>query len=106
MDKSTYSKVREYLHMVADRTPGFVGAYLFGSYAKNTQRLESDIDIALVIRGLTSANKFDVQVQLMLMAAEFDTRIEPHPISDEDLLSSSPFAHEIRRTGVKIRLAH
>jgi uncharacterized protein len=104
MDKSTYSTVRKYLRRVADRTPGFSRAYLFGSYAKNTQGPESDIDIAMVIRGLSIADKFDTQVQLMLMAAEFDTRIEPHPMSDEELLSSSPFAHEIRRTGIEINL--
>lgn len=104
MDKSTYSSVKQYVRMVANRTPGFVKAYLFGSYAKNTQRPESDIDIALVIQGLKSWEKFDTQVHLMIMAAEFDTRIEPHPISDEDLVSSSPFAHEIRSTGVELKL--
>ncbi|WP_083985261.1 nucleotidyltransferase domain-containing protein [Geofilum rubicundum] len=30
------------------QTPGFVTAYLFGSYAKNIHQTESDIDIALV----------------------------------------------------------
>ena len=103
MDKKTDKIVREYILTVANQIPGFVTAYLFGSFAKNNQKYESDIDIALVIDNLKDSDKFDVQVQLMLLASKFDSRIEPHPLSKKDLVSDNPFIHEIRKTGIEIR---
>ena len=103
MDQKTDNIIRLFISTVADQTPGFVTAYLFGSYAKNNQRLESDIDIALIIDNLKDSDKFDIQVQLMLLASKFDSRIEPHPLSRQDLISDSPFVHEIKKTGIEIK---
>ncbi len=104
MDKKTNSIIKQFIISVANHTPGFVNAYLFGSYAKTIQKPESDIDIALVIDNLKDSDKFDIQVQLMLLASKFDSRIEPHPISQQDLSSGNPFANEIIKTGRKISL--
>jgi uncharacterized protein len=103
MDKRTDSIIRQYISSVANQTPGFVTAYLFGSFAKNNQRPESDIDIALIIDNLRDSDKFDIQVQLMLLAAKFDSRIEPHPLSRQDFLSDNPFVYEIMKTGIEIK---
>lgn len=103
MDKKTDKIIRQYILTVANQTPGFVTAYLFGSFAKNNQRPESDIDIALIIDNLKDSDKFDIQVQLMLLASKFDSRIEPHPLSRQDLISNNPFVHEIKETGIEIR---
>jgi predicted nucleotidyltransferase len=103
MDKETDNIIRQYISSVAAQTPGFVTAYLFGSFARNKQRPESDIDIALIIDNLQDSDKFDIQVQLMLLASKFDPRIEPHPLSRQDMLSENPFAHEIRKTGIEIK---
>jgi predicted nucleotidyltransferase len=75
-----------------------VSACLFGSYAKNKQRPDSDIDIAFVFNELSDTDKFDWQVKLMLFAANFDSRIEPHPITLQDINSGNPFAYEITST--------
>lgn len=104
MDKKTDNAIRQFILKVANQTPGFVTAYLFGSYAKNSQRPDSDIDIALIIDNLNDSDKFDIQVQLMLLASQFDSRIEPHPLSRQDLTSDSPFIHEIKKTGIEISL--
>jgi len=103
MDKKIDKIIRQYIVTVAKQTPGFLTAYLFGSYAKNNQRAESDIDIALIIDNLKDSDKFDIQVQLMLLASRFDSRIEPHPLSKQDLYSDNPFAHEIIKTGIEIK---
>jgi len=103
MDKKIDAIIRQYISTVSNQTPGFVTAYLFGSYAKNKQSPESDIDIALIIDNLKDSDKFDIQVQLMLLASEFDSRIEPHPVSLQDLISDNPFIHEIKKTGIEIR---
>ncbi len=102
MDKKTNNLIRQFITTVADQTPGYVTAYLFGSFAKNKQRPDSDINIALIIDNLKDSQKFDIQVQLMLLASEYDSRIEPHPLSKQDLNSDNPFVNEIRKTGIEI----
>jgi uncharacterized protein len=103
MDKRINNSIRQYVSAIASKTPGFVTAYLFGSYAKNTQTVESDIDIALIIDNLNDSDKFDVQVKCMIIASKFDTRIEPHPLSKQDLTSDNPFVYEIKKTGIEIK---
>ncbi|MEZ5196952.1 MAG: hypothetical protein R2764_11260 [Bacteroidales bacterium] len=56
------------------------------------------------IDGLKDSDKFDLQVQLILLAAQFDSRIEPHPISKQELASENPFVAEIRKTGKGISI--
>ena len=102
MDKKTDSTIRQFIASVANQTPGFVAAYLFGSYAKNKQVPDSDIDIAVIIDNLNDSEKFDIQVKMMLLASRFDSRIEPHPFSKQDLNSNNPFIHEIMGTGIEI----
>lgn len=103
MDKKTDKSVKDFISTVAKQNPNLVTAYLFGSYAKGKQNDNSDIDLALIIDHLSDSEKFDLQIQLMLTASQFDIRIEPHPLSIEEFYSSSPFAAEIKRTGIEIR---
>lgn len=102
-DKELNNTINKYITSVAEQYAGFITAYLFGSYATNNQQSESDIDIALVLENLNDEERFDTQVQLMLLASQFDTRIEPHPLSKQDLLSNRPFVAEIKRTGIEIK---
>ncbi|HBG71377.1 MAG: DNA polymerase subunit beta [Bacteroidetes bacterium GWF2_43_63] len=103
MDKRTDKIIRQFISTVSEQTPGYVTAYLFGSYAKGNQRPDSDIDIALIIDNLQDSEKFDTQVQLMLLASKFDLRIEPHPLSLNDMESNNPFVFEILKTGIELR---
>jgi len=103
MDERTNRSVEAFLNEVAHQNADLVTAYLFGSFAQGKQKRESDIDLALVIRHLTEDERFDVQVQLMMLAADFDTRIEPHPIAAEDFNSGNSFAIEIKNTGTELR---
>lgn len=102
MDKKIDKIVREYVETVAAKNQDFVTAYLFGSYAKGTQREESDIDVAIIFDPLRDEDKFDLRVNLMLLSSTFDTRIEPHPLSSEDFYSDNPFAAEIKKTGIEM----
>jgi len=104
MDKNINKIVKEYIRVVLNHQPDLLSAYIFGSYARNNQREDSDIDIALVIEHLTDKDRFDTQVKLMLLASDIDKRIEPHPISNVDLQSNNPFALEILKTGIKLNL--
>lgn len=102
MDKRTNKIISDYIASVAKQNAHLVKAYLFGSYAKLTNGIDSDIDVALIIENLNDDEKFDLQVQLMLLASNFDMRIEPHPISKKDFNLGNPFAAEIKRTGIEI----
>lgn len=104
MDKELNRTIRRYIANVAKQEPGLISAFLFGSYASNRQRSDSDIDVALVIDNLLDVDRFNTQVRLMMLASEIDTRIEPHPISKQDLISNNPFAAEIMRTGIEVKL--
>jgi predicted nucleotidyltransferase len=104
MDKTINRTVKKYINSVAKLQPGLITAYLFGSYAKNNQRTDSDIDVALVIDNLPDNDRFNIQVQLMILASKIDNRIEPHPISKEDIISRNPFAVEILRTGIELKI--
>jgi len=96
--------VKNYIKSVLQQQPGLISAFLFGSYAQNKQRVESDIDIALVFDNLSDSERFNTQVKLMMLASKIDTRIEPHPISKQDLLSNNPFVLEIKRTGIELKV--
>jgi len=104
MDKSINWIIKNYINSVLEQQPGLISAFLFGSYAKNSQRSESDIDIALVFDNLSDSERFNMQVKLMLIASKIDSRIEPHPLSKEDLLSNNPFIMEIKRTGIELKV--
>jgi len=104
MDKSTNTIIKNYISAVAEEYNKIQKAYIFGSYAKQTERNDSDIDIAFMIKDLKNEDRFDVQVQLMLLASNYDLRIEPHPISIADFNTNHPFASEIIATGIEINI--
>ena len=102
MDKNINSVVVKYLDLINKKYSNIEGAYLFGSYAKGKSSEDSDIDLALIFTNLDDSKRFDIQVQLMLLAAQIDSRIEPHPISQDDFNSGSLLAVEIKKTGIEI----
>jgi len=102
MDKGINNAIADYLKLIRQNYSDLDKAILFGSYAKGKELQESDIDIALVFNDLDDSKRFDMQVQLMMLASQIDTRIEPHPISKNDLDSGNPFVVEIQRTGVEL----
>ena len=75
-------------------------AYIFGSYAKGTQREESDIDIALVFSHMDDF--FEMQMELFRRRRNIDLRIEPHPFDEDDFSENNPVAVEIMNTGIEI----
>ena len=103
MDKGINNAINQYITLLKNTHTGIKKVILFGSYAKNNEKNDSDIDIALIFDKLKDVDKFDLQVQLMLLAAQIDSRIEPHPISKKDFNSDNPFVVEIKRTGIEIK---
>ena len=102
MDKTINKKITSYIKLIKEKYTDFECVYVFGSYARGNPKQDSDIDLALIFRNLVDSKRFDLQVQLMLLASQIDTRIEPHPISHDDFYSENPFAVEIKKTGIEL----
>ncbi|MDR3244102.1 MAG: nucleotidyltransferase domain-containing protein [Elusimicrobiota bacterium] len=75
--------------------------YLFGSYVKGTNHIDSDIDIA-VISDDFKGDCIDDTVKLMRFRRSIDTMIEPHPFLLKDFNKQNGFAKEIIDTGIRI----
>jgi uncharacterized protein len=102
MDKAINKIITDYIKLIHQNYSDFESVYVFGSYAKKISNQDSDIDLAIIFKDLDDSKRFDVQVQLMLLASQIDTRIEPHPISHNDFYSDNPFVVEIKKTGFEI----
>jgi len=79
----------------------FVRIILFGSYAKGNQHIDSDIDIAVVLKDYS--NLSEIQLELMRLRRGIDSRIEPHPFRERDFEANNPIVHEILKFGHDIK---
>lgn len=72
---------------------------LYGSYSRNEQTDESDIDIAVIFDGFTD-NWLEESSKLWRIAWDIDDRIEPVllDISNDE----SGFCEEVMRVGIKL----
>ena len=102
MDKGVIKIINSYILSLKKENLQFKKVFLFGSYAKNKQTAQSDIDLAFIFDENNSIDYFDLQAQMLFLASFIDTRIEPHPIGSEDFTPENPFACEILNTGVEI----
>jgi len=82
-----------------------VEVILYGSFAKSTPTEDSDIDVAVVLKGEVYKAKeidtiYEVLYELMLETGEF---ISVFPLSEEEVGNSVwPLYHHIRTEGIKI----
>ena len=90
----------KYLDLLRQRNYQVKRMFLFGSYAKGNQNPDSDIDLAIFLQSLP--DPFQTQVGLLKLTWNFDTRVEPHPFDEVDLLSPAPVIKEILHTGIEI----
>ena len=79
-----------------------VGIVLFGSYAKGSYHIDSDIDIAVILKDYD--NLMNIQLELMKLRRKIDSRIEPHPIKESDFNEGSPLINEIKKYGEIINI--
>jgi uncharacterized protein len=75
LDKAINEKIMDYIKLIQNKYTDFETVYVFGSYARGNSNQDSDIDLALIFRDLDDSKRFDLQVQLMLLASQIDTRI-------------------------------
>ncbi len=99
MDKGeAISKVKQYTVLLKQYLP-IEKVYLFGSYAKNTNREDSDIDVAIVVNKI-DGDFFSVNPLLWKLRRQIDDRIEPILIERE--FDEADFISEIQKHGIEI----
>jgi len=99
MDKrEAITKVKEYSLLLRKHFP-LEKVYLFGSYAKNTNRVDSDIDVAIVVSHI-EGDYFAIHPLLWKLRRQIDDRIEPILIERDN--DSSGFLSEIEKYGIEI----
>ena len=103
MDKreDIISKVKQYKQLVdsSNLLKDIEQVYLFGSFVKGTQNINSDIDVAFVVKNI-EGNFFDIIPPIHRLTEEVDFRIEPHVIARET--DYAGFLDEIQRTGILV----
>lgn len=92
--------VREFLAAVG-KERRITAAYLYGSQVRGQAGLWSDIDVAIVSPDFAD-DLFAAQIDLMMLAAKIDDRIEPRAFSPESFHANNPLASEIQSTGIRI----
>jgi predicted nucleotidyltransferase len=96
--KEAIAKVKEY-RILLKKHMLFEKIYLFGSFAKNTNQADSDIDVAIIVNQI-EGDFFTIQPLLWKLRRQIDDRIEPILIEKEN--DKSGFLVEIQRNGIEI----
>ncbi len=81
----------------------FAKIVLFGSYVKGNYNEDRDIDIAVVLKDYN--NLIEIQLDLMRLRRNSDSRIEPHPFREKDFVVTNPIVNEIFKYGQDIKNA-
>lgn len=81
----------------------FSDAWLFGSYAKGSQRSDSDIDIAIIFEDDISKT-FEIEVKLMIIRSGEETLIEPHAFTKDEFRTGSPLINQIINYGERLKV--
>ena len=99
MDKSeAIEKIRQYRLLIKEHFD-LDKVYLFGSYAKETNREDSDLDVAIVVNRL-EGDYFTITPIIWKLRRQIDDRIEPILIEKGN--DQGGFLDEIQRNGIEI----
>ena len=99
MDKNeAILKVKQY-RSILESYFNIEKVYLFGSYARNNYREDSDIDVAIVVRHL-EGDFFSTNPILWKLRRQVDDRIEPILLESE--IDNNNFLLEIQKYGIEI----
>jgi len=100
MDKNeAIKKVKQYKLLLKNYF-NLEAVYLFGSYARDNFREDSDIDVAVIVSNI-SGDFFSVNPLLWKLRRQVDDRIEPVLIDRNN--DRSGFFEEIKRNGIEIK---
>lgn len=102
MDKTDALNIAQRYANAVNANFDYIRIILFGSYAKGNFNDDSDIDIAVVLKDY--GNLIDMQLELMRLRRNIDSRIEPHPFRESEFELSNPIVSEILKYGQEISI--
>ena len=82
-----------------------IDVLLYGSYARGEQRADSDIDVAIILKGnIDTFKEIDRITEFSYdLSLKYSTLLSIHPISETDYnLRKSPFMLNLREEGISI----
>ena len=82
--REVQSILKKLKHKLSDEKIPAQAFWIFGSYAKKTHGLDSDIDVAIIVPSvLTQSLKKKIR-SVSLLAKQIHVKLEPHVLSDRD----------------------
>lgn len=100
--KNAILTAKRYIREVRKSGIPVTKAYLYGSYAKKTQKAGSDIDVC-VISPIFGRDYFDESVKLRMLTLNVDSKIEPVAFNPIDINNKfDSLAVEINKTGISL----
>ena len=102
-DETINTIIQEYIADVKKAMP-IDKVYLYGSYAKDKQHDNSDIDICFFSKAFEKRRSLDVLTELFYLKIKYDKDIliEPNAFPISELENDNPFVKEILRTGREV----
>lgn len=98
MDKEqAIALAKKYKEMVAEKLP-LKALYLYGSYSKGNYKVDSDIDIAVIVESLNE-NYFEDTPLLWKIRRKISNLIEPILLTED---MNNPLYQDITKTGILI----
>lgn len=104
-NKPMDNKIEKVIHTLnqnlKENFPDFKGAYLYGSYAKNTAHKDSDIDIAAIFEIEPDRKKLGLILRIAgRIEAEYDVFLDLHPMTEEQLNYNEIYHNEVVNKGI------
>ena len=93
--------IRRYIAVLKENGIPVERVILFGSWAKETQSEESDIDVAVVSMAF-SGDRFQDRRKVVPLRRTINSRIEPMPFNSRSFDEGGILVDEIKRYGIKI----
>lgn len=91
--------VRRYKQAIASCFSTQPKVMMFGSYAKGTPNVWSDIDVAVIVPKVDESKWLETSVALGMAVDDISLRIEPILLEEHE---NTPIYHEVMRTGVAL----
>jgi predicted nucleotidyltransferase len=78
--------------------------YLYGSYAKNEQKDDSDVDLCFFSSEFEKQPRWDILTKLFIIKRKYDKdiAIEPNAFPTSEIGNGNPFVNEVIKTGIEL----
>lgn len=95
--------LNEFTRRLIEKTAFASRLFLFGSVAKGTARVNSDIDVALIVSKKDTAQELRVTHIIDSLSMQFKRKVQAHYFTGDEFASSkSPLLEDIRNEGIEL----